>query len=279
MIASTIGRMIATFLAGSTAPDNDSAAYWFVYYGNRVLLREADGVLTAPLLEDSAELGLDLIRSHCIGTWDGVACFSAETRIKFAPAGYKFIPLRRTYDHVPEDLFFIAGRAFQIVDWDRTHQFCGRCAAPMDYGKGEHLKICPDCRNRCYPRISPAVIVAVTKGDRLLLGHNRNHPQGWYTVLAGFVEAGETFEETVAREIREEVGIEVKNIRYFGSQPWAFPNSVMIGFTAEWASGEFVFEDVDIETADWFSADNMPPRPHPPSIAAHLIDDFIKKNS
>ena len=271
--------MTATFLAGATAPENVSSAYWFVYYGNRVLLKVGDGPLSAPLLADSAELGIDLIRPHFIGMWGEIPCFSAEALAKTAPTGHKFIPLRGTYDSAPEDLFFIAGRAFQIVDWDRNHQYCGRCSAEMEYGKGEHLKVCPQCNNRCYPRISPAVIVAVTKGDRLLLAHNRNHPKGWYTVLAGFVEAGETFEETVAREIREEVGIEVKNIRYFGSQPWAFPNSVMIGFTAEWAGGDFVFEDDDIETADWFAVDNLPPHPNPPSIAAHLIQDFIAKHS
>lgn len=272
-----LGHMAASFLAGATAPPNASPAYWFVFYGNRVLLQEENGQFSAPLVTDSAEIGLQFIRRHYIGSWNDVPCFSAETITKQTPDGYQLFPLRAIYDRVPEDLFFIAGRAFQIVEWDRTHQFCGRCGAPMAYGVGEHLKLCPECDNRCYPRISPAVIVAVTKGDKLLLAHNRRHPKGWYTVLAGFVEAGETFEETISREIREEVGIEVKNIRYFGSQPWAFPNSLMIGFTCEWASGDFVFDDDDIEIADWYSADNLPPHPNPPSIAAHLIQDFVTK--
>jgi NAD+ diphosphatase len=130
-----------------------------------------------------------------------------------------------------------------------------------------------------YPRLAPAVIVAVERDDQLLLANNARFPRGFYSVLAGFVEAGESLEQTVAREIKEEVGITVSDIRYFGSQPWPFPHSLMIAFQAKYADGEFVLEEAEIADAGWFSADNLPQLPPPLSIARRLIDDFVRRNS
>ncbi len=268
---------LEVFTPASQAPASYDFAYWFLFDGYKLFVLPPEEASQIPLLHAPADVGLDVMRQQFVGWLGDTACFSAEVHPIQTPATGSFHSLRALYGKLDEQLFWIAGRAIQLVDWDRTHQFCGKCGQQPTTNDKEHVKVCPSCKHRTYPRLSPAVIVAVTKGDRILLGHNRHHPPQLYTVLAGFVEAGETFEETVAREIREEVGIEVKNIRYFGSQPWPFPNSIMIGFTAEWASGEFVFEDDDIETAEWFSAENMPVYPNPPSIANALIETWRQR--
>jgi NAD+ diphosphatase len=174
-----------------------------------------------------------------------------------------------------ETLFAVAGRAIQIIAWDRDHQFCSRCGAKTAAMAMERAKQCPECKLVTYPRLSPAIIVRVRRGDEMLLARNANWPQGRYSILAGFVEPGETLEETVEREVMEEVGLRVKNIKYFASQPWPFPNSLMLGFTADYDSGEITFNDQEIATADWFRADNLPQIPPPGSISRVLIDDFV----
>jgi NAD+ diphosphatase len=258
------------FKLGERVPDNFVAAHWFVFQATRLVL--IDGAV--PIAESAEALGFAPVRSQYVGLLDGLAAFSAEILPESAlPENAMAGSLRRLFNQLDEVVFWVAARAIQLVDWDRTHQFCGRCATPMVMSDLEHVKICPNCDLHSYPRLSPAVIVAVTKGDRLLLAHNVRHPDGFYTVLAGFVEAGETLEQTVKREIKEEVGINVKNIRYFGSQPWPFPNSLMVGFTAEWADGDFVYED-EIEHADWYLPSEMPPYPTSPSIANALIENF-----
>lgn len=183
--------------------------------------------------------------------------------------------LRSLYGKLPEDLFAIAARAVQIVEWDRTHQFCGHCATPTIQRPTERAKRCPSCQLRQYPKLSPAVIMLIYRGSDLLLARAPRFRAGMYSVLAGFVEPGESLEETVAREVKEEVGVEIKNIRYFGSQPWPFPKSLMIGFIAEYASGTITPDPTEIEAANWFSADNLPPVPGELSIARKLIDWFV----
>ena len=173
------------------------------------------------------------------------------------------------------------GRAVQIVAWDGDNQFCSRCAAPLDTLSYERAKKCPACGLTLYPRLSPAIIIAITRQidgrDHLLLARNHRFPAGMYSILAGFVEPGETLEECCAREVREEVGIEITNVRYAASQPWPFPNSLMLGFTADYANGDFALEDEEIDQAAWFTPDNFPQLPPKISIARRLIDDFAAR--
>jgi NAD+ diphosphatase len=173
----------------------------------------------------------------------------------------------------------VAGRAVQIVAWDLTHRFCSRCATPTPPLAGERAKKCPACGLVSYPRLTPAVIVAVQRGNTILLARNAAFTAAFYSVLAGFVEPGETLEGTVRREIREEVGIEVRDIRYFGSQPWPFPHSLMIGFTANWAAGELRIDERELADAGWFAADALPTIPPKLSIARRLIDAFVAEES
>jgi NAD+ diphosphatase len=188
-----------------------------------------------------------------------------------------FEGLRQVYGLLDEDLFWIAARAVQIVDWDRTHQFCGRCGLPLKIKTTDRAKECFQCGLLHFPRLAPAIIVLVERGDKLLLARSRHFMPGMYSVLAGFVEPGEPLEEAVVREVREEVGIEIKDIKYFGSQPWPFPHSLMIGFTATYASGEISPDDSEIEDAGWFTVDNLPRIPGKISIARKLIDWFMEK--
>ena len=162
-----------------------------------------------------------------------------------------------------------------MVTWNQNHQFCGRCGTPTVNDRQELAKRCPKCDLKNYPRISPAIIVAVVKDDRLLLARAHRFPTEMYSVLAGFVEPGETLEECVIREVKEETGIDVKDITYFGSQPWPFPDSLMIAFTTRYAGGNIRIEQNEIAHADWFSAHNLPKIPGKLSIARQLIDWFI----
>jgi NAD+ diphosphatase len=212
---------------------------------------------------------------HFIGTFAGVACFALDVPDEAtAPEGHTFLGLRPLATRLPEELFAAAGRAVQIVEWDRTHRFCGRCATPTVDAEGERAKLCPSCGLLAFPRLSPAVIVRVTRGDEILLARGRRFAEPLYSILAGFVEPGESLEETVVREIREEAGIEVADVRYWGSQPWPFPHSLMVGFTATWAGGEIRIDEEELVDAGWFARDALPRLPMTFSIARALIDEW-----
>lgn len=249
-------------------------AYWLAFSGQKLLVRQKGDSVAIPCTVDLSELSLDHVRQQYLGALEGNPLYAAELLPNAtAPEGMKFVGLRQLYG-IDEDLFRLAGHAIQIVDWDRTHLYCGQCGSPTQTKTDERAKVCLKCGLVSFPRISPAVIVAVTRGKQILLARGTRFPTVMYSVLAGFVEPGETLEECVRREIREEAGIEVKNIAYFGSQPWPFPNSLMIGFTAEYASGEILIDESEIMDAGWFSTHNLPPIPDKISIARRLIDWF-----
>jgi NAD+ diphosphatase len=169
----------------------------------------------------------------------------------------------------------MVGRATQIIEWATTHRFCGRCATPTERLAAERCMKCPACGFLGYPRIAPAVIVLVRRGPEALLARGARFPVPFYSTLAGFVEVGESLEETLVREVREEVGIEVTAPRYFGSQSWPFPHSLMVGFFAEWAAGDLRADGKEILDARWFRADDLPAIPPRLSIARLLIDAWI----
>ena len=188
-----------------------------------------------------------------------------------------FRSLRSLLGAVEEEMFALTGRAFQIVEWERTHRFCGKCGKPTEPISDRRAMLCAVCGIQYYPRIVPAVIVAVVHNRRILLANARRHPEAFYSVLAGFVEPGETFEECVRREIREEVGIEVGNVRYFGNQPWPFPNTLMVGFAAEYAGGDLAVEEKELVRAAWFEPEEVRQLeiPREGAIARALIDWFL----
>jgi len=211
-----------------------------------------------------------------IGLLDGRQCWvvglDAHAATSPDPASHE---LRQLWDQVDHPTWIAAGRAVQLVDWARTHRFCGRCGTATEDVAGLRAKRCPSCGLDAFPRLSPAVICLVERGDgTALLARGPQFAAGMYSCLAGFVEPGETLEEAVAREVREEVGIEVTAIEYFGSQPWPFPNSLMIGFTATWLSGDIDVDGTEITDAGWYSAEDLPGVPSSISIARRLIDDW-----
>jgi NAD+ diphosphatase len=265
------------FVPAVQPPDSrQSYGYWFVFQENRMLVRIDEQQASLPVCDQLQNLGVQPLRTQYLGTLGEFSCYSAELAAEVRPPeGLRFEQLRGLWGSLSEELFWIAGRAFQIVDWDRNHQYCGRCGSATEDKCEERAKICPRCGHTAYPRISPAVIVAITRGQEILLARAHRFPYAMYSVIAGFVEAGESLEQCVRREIKEEVGITVKNLRYFGSQSWPFPNSLMVAFTAEHDRGGIRIDPSEVVDAGWFTASNLPRIPDKVSIARRLIEWFV----
>jgi len=248
---------------------------WFILRKDSVLVSEEEPP-KVPVLNANAKPPVGVDCRHLLnGTREpGIVAAGAEERAK-APAGYRWIRLRSLFTGGVEELFWPAGEAFQVVNWDRTTRFCGACGTRTRQKDNERVAVCPECGFEQYPRISPAMICAVVRDGKLLLAQNVRYRGGHYSVLAGFAESGENLEQCVAREVKEEVGVSVQNIRYFGSQPWPFPHSLMIGFTAEWSSGEIHIDETELSEAGWFAPSELPDQlPGHPTIARCLIDWF-----
>ena len=210
-----------------------------------------------------------------LGTLDDRPCWALAVDDE---PGTGAVPLMGLWGQVDDITFTVAGRAVQLVEWERTHRFCGRCATPTEEAMGERARRCPACGLLAFPRLAPAIITLIERGDgRALLARGRTFPIPMYSCLAGFVEPGETLEEAVHREVREEVGVEIDNVRYWASQPWPFPHSLMLGFNADWTGGDIVIDPTEIVDAQWYSADDLPAIPPGISIARRLIDDWVER--
>jgi NAD+ diphosphatase len=254
-----------------------AGALAFAFRDTKLLVGGPDGAPVVPTLALVESLGLGEA-VHYLGELGGAACVAVRLPNDAPePAGWRYAGLRSLFFRLPEPLLAIAGRAFQVVEWDRTHRYCGRCGAPTRDKPGERAKECPACGHTAYPRVSPAMMVLVTRGRELLLARAPRFPPGMYSALAGFVEPGETIEDCIRREVREEVGIEVDNITYFASQSWAFPHSLMIAYTAEYAGGELRLEEAEIAEARWFAWDAVPDLPPSISISRRLIEATVAR--
>lgn len=267
--------MNATFRSGPL-PTEASAQWWFIFSGHKLLVAgDGDG---APQMvkEHPATLGMATPFLRLMGRLDTIACYvAAVDKGQPPPANMEFRDLRGLYGALDDDVFRLAGRAMQIIHWHQEHLFCGKCATPMEDDRAELARRCPGCSMVSYPRLSPAVIMSVVRDDHILLARAPRFPKGMYSALAGFVEPGETLEEAVAREVMEEVGVRVGQIRYLASQPWPFPHSLMIGFTTVYESGDIIIDRGELEDARWFSRKDMPLLPSPISISRLLIDNFL----
>ena len=263
----------AGFTPSHVLPDTlPATTLAFAFRGERILVggdEKAPAILTR---SEFSATGLDG-PTHYLGVYQGTHCVAVTLPEDASDIdGLRYAGLRSLFFLVPEPVVAIAARAFQVSEWERTHRFCGRCGAQTRNRNAERAKECPACGYIAYPRVSPAMMALVTRGRDLLLARAHRFPAGMFSALAGFVEPGETIEDCIAREVREEVGVEVTDLRYFASQSWAFPHSLMIAFTAEYAGGEIRCEDAEIAEARWFPADALPARPPSLSIARRLID-------
>lgn len=256
----------------SSQPLPGGDALLFLFQEGRLLLH-GDGTLPRGRAED---LGADFV--NALGTLEGQPVVAARLTGDL-PEGFQLRPLRGTFGVLHEDLFGLAGYAVQVVEWDRTHQFCGACAVPTVRNGHELSRTCPKCGLTAYPRVAPVVMVLVTRGEgegrELLLARGPQFPAGMYSALAGFVEPSETLEQACHREVREEVGVDITDLRYFASQPWPFPHSLMIAFTARYVSGEIVPQPGEIEDAHWYPLTDLPGLPMPFSIARKLIEAVV----
>lgn len=252
------------------------SAFWFAFRGSDLLVRIEEESARVPEGSEWEALGLEAGRVHEVGKIEGMPARAVElAEGTEPPPGLAFQGLRKLWNRLPEEFWHLAGRAVQIVEWDRNHRFCGRCGEETVPQEGEFARRCPRCGLHHFPRVSPAVIVRIERGDEILLARSPHFAPGVYSTLAGFVEPGESMEQCVAREVFEEVGVRVRNIRYFGSQPWPFPHSLMVGFVADWESGDIIPQPGEIEDAAWFTVETLPGLPSRFSIARALIDEWL----
>lgn len=258
---------------GETAPAGE--ALWFVFAGREVVLVEGADGLSVPRARSLDDTGLTAERPLYFGTLDGTPCMSVLLAEESVPDGYTGRDLRRLYGSVPDDTWGAAGLAYQLAYWADTTRFCPRTGHPTVLRTGEWGAECPSCGLIQYPRVSPCIIVLIHDGEQILMTRGPGWPAGRYGLVAGFVEPNESLEECLAREVREETGIVVDDIRYVSSQPWPFPHQLMTGFAARYAGGAVVVDRTELDDARWFTRDALPILPPPPSIARRLIDAFV----
>jgi NAD+ diphosphatase len=250
------------------------------FYKDRLVVQTTEAGAEIPTPEALAMAGLAADRQLWLGTRrDHTYCGWEMRQAPDLSKGLALVGLRTLFGRLDDVDFQVAGYAMQLLNWVADNRHCGRCGSKMILEEGDRALICEACRNTLYPRISPAIIVAITSGHRLLLARSGRFPgRRMFSVIAGYVEPGETLEDCVRREISEEVGLKVRRIRYFGSQAWPFSGSLMVGFTAEHAGGRITVDGQEILEADWFTRDRLPEIPGKISIARQLIDWFVENH-
>ena len=245
-------------------------SYWLLRSNNQMLIRE-DPVSGNYFPSGCAFDFGNPVNALLVGEWQGLPCYAAELDELPANIAGELMPVRSLFSLIDAEAVSLVTRAMLLLDWQKNHRYCGRCGTPAIRKTGEYSMSCPACGLVTYPRISPAVMVLISRGDELLLARSHRFKPGVFSALAGFVEAGETLEQCAAREVREEVGIEITNLRYFGSQSWPFPDSLMVAFFADYAGGTIQPDPDEIEDAGWFPRGALPALPEPMSLAWQMI--------
>lgn len=259
----------------------DLIEHWFIFQNNMlILIKTAEG-LELPTSSSIPTLQTIFLRQHKLGPFNQAICYCAEMdQSRPLPVEFQATTLRKAFDILGKDWYVAAAKAFSIITWDKNHHYCGRCGHATQHQPDTFERLCPNCSLALYPRISPSIIVLIRKGSQLLLSRSHHFAPGVYGLIAGFVEVGESIEDAVHREVHEEVGLTIKNLNYFGSQSWPFPDSLMIGFTADYASGELLIDTKELETAGWYNYDNLPGGPSTSiSIAYQLIQQFVQEQT
>ena len=273
----TLGTGVVTFIPDTMEIEagTEEDAGWFLFRKAQVLVGtgRASGL---PIAGGLSSLLPRVVEPTPIGTLDGRRVMAGDCPADAPlPDGFAFQDLRQVYTHLPAPAASAAGYGFQILRWKRTSRFCGGCGHRLQDSPQERSRFCPSCGGTSYPPVYPAVIVAVTRGEEILLARAHRFRPSIFSVLAGYVEPGESLEECVRREVREEVGIELDAVDYFGSQSWPFSSALMVAFTARYAGGKVRADGREIAEAGWYRHDRLPPVPGPPSIARKLIEAFV----
>ncbi|CDH43109.1 MAG: NAD(+) diphosphatase [Candidatus Competibacteraceae bacterium] len=266
--------LATTLSVQSTAP-----GWWFVVAGDQVLVRVTRTGVELPMAPEWPFVDWPIVRQIDLGVLRGRPCYAVEAAKQEPPSGLVFEGLRGLWMRLEDALIGVAGQALQLIEWDRNHGFCGRCGVATQRRDAERARHCPACGLMAYPRLSPVVMVRITREREILLARAPRFAPGVYSVLAGFVEAGETLEQALHREVAEEVNLRVRDLRYFASQSWPFPHSLMVAFTAEYADGELQVDGQEILDARWFTPDQLPGLPSPLSMAWRLIQDFLAQGA
>ena len=256
-------------------------AIWFVFRSGHLLVAPAgDGRMEIPRVPSVEDLGIELARSHYLGTLGDIHSYAADAGSsgEKLPEGLEWAPMRKLHGTIDSDLYALAGRALQLIEWERTHRFCGVCGTETTRRQSERARECPACKTVTYPKVTPVIMALVKRGRKILLARSPHFAPGMVSVLAGFVEPGETLEQCVRREVFEEVGLEVTNIRYIASQPWPFPHSLMVGFFADSNEGEIRIDPAEIAEAGWYDIDQLPRLPAKVSLARVLIEAAIRED-
>lgn len=254
--------------------EHNGREYCFLFYKGDVVVKEGSEFLQT---SEVVELGIDNSKLVYIGAEEVNEYYAVSVVGEEIFKGYSVKDIGDIRDEVSEVIFSMILRGLHFTNWLAKTKYCSCCGSEVSIEHKKAFIECKGCGNLMYPFVNPCILVAVLKEDKILLAHSPHFPTNLYSTLAGFVEAGESLEECVRREVREEVGIEIKNIRYFGTHPWPFSNSVMIGFIADYASGEIQIDNNEIESADWFSFDNLPKIPdYKYSFARIVIDHLIE---
>jgi NAD+ diphosphatase len=259
------------FSACTEIMEND---YILCYYGNKILLRESNECLDIPVVSDFGKILLeDVIFLFSLNSRN---CFLWQT-VQTEDSSFTYHDIWSVRSLGKQEHAWIGILGLHIMNWYDSNVFCGRCGSKTKPKKDERAIICYSCQNVIYPRISPAIIVAITCGDRILLAKGAHHTFDFYALIAGYADFGESLEETVIREVKEEIGIDVKNIRYYKSHPWPFSGSLMVGFFAEADDTQpLVINEAEIKTAAWFTRGNLPPYASTISISGDMIEAFEK---
>lgn len=250
----------------------NKAYYWFIFYQDKILLEKKAQGYAIPFSAEapvSVNAPIDVIFRSAIP-----AKTASTDEENIADEKYVLIGLRASWDCLDMKWYKRAGKAFQLAFWDRSSRFCSTCGAPLEWHT--HIsKYCPVCKKETYPVISPAIIVLIRKGEKVLLVHARNFKGRFHGLVAGFLEVGETLEQCVQREVMEETGLTIGNITYFGSQPWPYPSGIMVGFFADYVSGTVKLQDEELSAGSFFTKDNLPELPSKLSIARRMIEWWL----
>jgi len=253
--------------------------YWFIFSNSQLVIEKtADGRYTIPLQKEAP---LNIARPsgeiHNITPLNGIEVKTYNCTDVRLGDKYELTPLRGSYNKISTELYYKAGKCAEILYWDANTQFCGKCGGKMKLHT-DISKVCTKCGKEVWPQLSTAIIVLIHRGDDVLLVHANNFKGHYYGLVAGFVETGETLEEAVYREVMEETGLKIKNLRYFSSQPWPYPCGLMVGFNADYAEGEIHLQRSELGDGGWFNKANLPEIPEKLSIARRLIDNWLENS-